>query len=204
MDDTNFVSREARRRTFVEPTFPVWKGPLAYSLALACVALAFAVRLLLASSLPQQAPYLFFAPAVLVAAALGGFGPGIAATAVSLGLGLVFFASLPDLSQADIVSAAAFALIGVGAAVLGERLQRMRTHAAAGTHGLLAREAHLQSILDTVPDAMVVIDERGSIRSFSAAAERLFGHRAAEVVGQNVKMLMPTPHRENHDGYLGR
>ena len=81
MDDTNFVSREARRRTFVQPTFPVWKGPLAYSLALTCVALAFAVRLLLASSLPQQALYLFFAPAVLVAAALGGFGPGIAATA---------------------------------------------------------------------------------------------------------------------------
>ena len=151
MDDTNFVSREARRRTFVEPTFPVWKGPLAYSLALACVALAFAVRLLLASSLPQQAPYLFFAPAVLVAAAMGGFGPGIAATAASLGLGLVFFASLPDLSRADMVSAAAFALIGVGAAVLGERLQRTRTHAAAGTRDLLAREAHLQSILDSVP-----------------------------------------------------
>src|ERR1700674_1171767 len=117
MDDTNFVSREARRRTSVEPAFPVWKGPLAYSLALTCVALAFAVGLLLASSLPQQAPYLFFAPAVLVAAgvggcAVGGFGPGVPATAVSLGLGLVFFASLSDLSRADMVSAAAFALIG--------------------------------------------------------------------------------------------
>ena len=176
MDDTNFVSRETRRRNFVEPNFPVWKGPLAYSLALTCVALAFAVRLLLASSLPNQAPYLFFAPAVLIAAALGGFGPGIAATALSLGLGLVFFASLPDLSQADIVSGAAFTLIGVGAAVLGERLQRTRTHAAAGTRDLLAREAHLQSILDTVPDAMIVIDEGGTMQYFSTAAERLFNH----------------------------
>ena len=69
MNDTNFVSRETRRRNFIEPVFPVWKGPLAYSLALTCVALAFAVRLLLASSLPNQAPYLFFAPAVLIAAA---------------------------------------------------------------------------------------------------------------------------------------
>ena len=204
MDDTNFVSREARRRTFVEPTFPVWKGPLAYSLALACVALAFAVRLLLASSLPQQAPYLFFAPAVLVAAAMGGFGPGIAATAVSLGLGLVFFASLPDLSRADMVSAAAFALIGVGAAVLGERLQRTRTHAAAGTRDLLAREAHLQSILDTIPDAMIVIDEGGVMQYFSTAAERLFGYTSQEAIGTNVKTLMPSPYREAHDGYLER
>src|SRR5260370_36960574 len=152
MDDTNFVSRETRRRNFVEPNFPVWKGPLACSLALTCVALAFAVRLLLASSLPHQAPYLFFAPAVLIAAALGGFGPGIAATALSLGLGLVFFASLPDLSQADIVSAAAFTLIGVGAAVLGERLQRTRPPAAEGTRGPRAREAHLQSTLDPSHD----------------------------------------------------
>src|ERR1700693_1303811 len=204
MDDTNSVSREARRRTFVQPTFPVWKGPLAYSLALTCVALAFAVRLRLASSLPQQAPYLFFAPAVLVAAAMGGFGPGIAATAVSLGLGLVFFASLPHLSQADMVSAAACALIGVGAAVLGERLQRTRTHAAAGTRDLLAREAHLQSILDTIPDAMIVIDEGGVMQYFSTAAERLFGYTSQEAIGTNVKTLMPSPYREAHDGYVDR
>jgi len=204
MDDTNFVSRETRRRNFVEPAFPAWKGPLAYSLALTCVALAFAVRLLLASSLPQQAPYLFFAPAVLIAAALGGFGPGIAATAVSLGLGLTFFAGLPDLSQADVVSAAAFALIGVGAAVLGERLQRTRTHAAAGTRDLLAREAHLQSILDTVPDAMIVIDEAGTMQYFSTAAERLFGYTPQEAIGNNVRIMMPSPYRQVHDGYLER
>lgn len=66
------------------------------------------------------------------------------------------------------------------------------------------REAHLLSILDTVPDAMVVIDESGVISSFSAAAERLFGYKAAEVCGLNVKMLMPSPDREAHDDYLSR
>ncbi len=60
----------------------------------------------------------------------------------------------------------------------------------------------MQSILDTVPDAMVVIDERGRIQSFSAAAEFLFGYTSAEVIGKNVSMLMPTPYREGHDGYL--
>ena len=63
-------------------------------------------------------------------------------------------------------------------------------------------EAHLRSILATVPDAMVVIDEEGVILSFSAAAERMFGYAEAEVVGRNVKMLMPSPDRERHDQYL--
>lgn len=65
-----------------------------------------------------------------------------------------------------------------------------------------ASEAHLRSILATVPDAMVVIDEAGHILSFSAAAEKLFGYAEAEVVGENVSMLMPSPDRERHDGYL--
>ena len=72
------------------------------------------------------------------------------------------------------------------------------------TRDALAREAHLQSILDTVPEAMIVIDEHGMMQSFSSAAERLFGCTAAEAIGQNVKTLMPAPYRENHDGYLGR
>jgi PAS domain S-box-containing protein len=69
---------------------------------------------------------------------------------------------------------------------------------------LAAREGHLQSILDTVPDAMVVIDEHGVMQSFSATAERLFGWPGDEAVGQNVRMLMPNPYRDQHDGYLGR
>ncbi|MDE1995397.1 MAG: PAS domain S-box protein [Rhizobiaceae bacterium] len=69
---------------------------------------------------------------------------------------------------------------------------------------LAAREAHLRSILDTVPEAMIVIDETGSIASFSAAAERLFGYSSDEVRGRNVKMLMPSPDREAHDNYLSR
>lgn len=62
----------------------------------------------------------------------------------------------------------------------------------------------LASILDTVPDAMIVIDSGGIIESFSRAAERMFGYAAAEVLGLNVSMLMPTPYREEHDSYLER
>jgi two-component system sensor kinase FixL len=62
----------------------------------------------------------------------------------------------------------------------------------------------LRSILETVPDAIIVIDERGLIESFSPAAERLFGWKEAEVVGKNVSILMPSPYRDSHDGYLAR
>lgn len=64
--------------------------------------------------------------------------------------------------------------------------------------------ARLKSILDAVPDAMIVIDERGTIESFSPSAETMFGFSAAEAIGQNVKILMPAPYREQHDGYLER
>lgn len=74
----------------------------------------------------------------------------------------------------------------------------------AANEALKAREAHLRSILETVPDAMIVIDEAGRIQSFSATAERLFGYTPEEVVGENVKVLMPSPYREQHDGYMQR
>jgi two-component system, LuxR family, sensor kinase FixL len=64
--------------------------------------------------------------------------------------------------------------------------------------------ALLQAILATVPDAMVLIDEHCVITSFSAAAEKLFGYAENDVLGKNVNMLMPEPHRSAHDGYIQR
>jgi two-component system sensor kinase FixL len=67
---------------------------------------------------------------------------------------------------------------------------------------LREREARLRSILETAPDAILVIDEGGLIESFSPAAERLFGYGPDEVVGKNVSILMPSPYHERHDGYI--
>jgi two-component system sensor kinase FixL len=69
---------------------------------------------------------------------------------------------------------------------------------------LRIRESHLQLILETIPDAMIMIDGRGIIQFFSSAAERQFGHAGPEVIGQNVNILMPNPDRSRHDGYLQR
>lgn len=69
---------------------------------------------------------------------------------------------------------------------------------------LRTRESHLRSILDTIPDAMIVINERGVMELFSSAAERQFGYAEREAIGQNVSMLMPNPDSARHDGYLDR
>ena len=78
------------------------------------------------------------------------------------------------------------------------------TERKAADAALRESELRWRSIVDTVPDAIILIDAEGTIGSFSPAAERLFGYAAEEVVGHNVKMLMPAPYREAHDGYLSR
>lgn len=59
-----------------------------------------------------------------------------------------------------------------------------------------------QTILDTMLDALIVIDGRGRIHGFNPAATRIFGYAPEEVIGRNVSMLMPEPFRSAHDGYL--
>lgn len=61
---------------------------------------------------------------------------------------------------------------------------------------------HTQAILDNMVDGLITIDAQGIIQSVNPAAVRIFGHAAHGLVGQNVNMLMPSPYKEAHDGYL--
>src|SRR5215510_6058125 len=65
-------------------------------------------------------------------------------------------------------------------------------------------EARTHAILQTAVDGIITIDIQGLIESFNPAAERLFGYSAEEVLGQNVRVLMPSPYRQEHDGYIAR
>jgi len=201
---TRHQSRQAVKYKRSEGVRRPIKGVLSiYVLAAAAVVAAFGFRALLEPLLRGDSPFLLFVPAVLFASGIGGGLPGLFATALTLLLWLLGFAEFP-ITVGEAATATLFLGIGIGSAWWGGRLKAKRERAAANTADLQAREAHLKSILETVPDAMIVIDESGRIQSFSAAAERLFGYKADDVIGRNVKMLMPSPYREQHDGYLMR
>lgn len=61
---------------------------------------------------------------------------------------------------------------------------------------------HTKAIIENMVDGIITINAKGIILSFNPAAERIFGYKTQEVIGQNVSMLMPSPHREAHDHYL--
>jgi two-component system sensor kinase FixL len=164
--------------------------------ALAVAAIGLAAGLALRLAVGEAGAFLLLIPAVVGAAALGGLWTGLATTLAGAVAGVA--------TGGEPADGALFALAGLAVSIGGEWFQRTVADAARVNAELGEREAHLRSILQTVPDAMIVIDKAGIVRSFSSAAERLFGWSEEEAVGRNVSILMPSPHREAHDAYLER
>ena len=163
-----------------------------YAAAVLGAALTFGCRALLAPWVGDGALFIIYVPTVLVAAGFGGWAPGLLATGFGLGISALFLRGGLISSTENLVEAAAFLILGPLIAYGGQRL-RLRSRDAA------SQQAHLESILATVPQAMIVIDERGVMRSFSAAAVDLFGWTPQEAIGRNVSILMPEPYRTEHD-----
>jgi two-component system sensor kinase FixL len=183
-----------------------WTGSLALrcAVAFALMGLAAAGEIALASRVGGAWLYLLLTPMLGAIGVYAGAGPALLVTAAGLAYGASRAGHVAEPASLSALRAAVFALVGLGASWAGERRRRAIRGGARTTAELVAREAHLRSILETVPDAMIVIDDKGVMQSFSTAAERLFGYSADEVIGRNVKMLMPEPYRANHDGYLDR
>ena len=180
-----------------------FEGVKGYFLAFLAVVSAFAIRLILEGFLDDRAVFILFAPAILAASIAGGLGPGLAAVVFSLPFSF-YLAGPQAFASANVAELLVFVMVGLAIAWMGETLHRA-SHLIDRTDKVLdAREAHLRSILDTVPDATVVIDSSGAIVSFNAAAVRQFGYTEQQVVGQNVHILMPEPYRSGHDGYIRR
>jgi len=173
-----------------------------YAVAIAAVAAIFLVRLGLEVIFVGRATFIVFLPAILLASIAGGLGPGLLSLLLALS-GSYLLGSLSG-SPLDMVNYAIVALVGLAIAWLGEMLHFAYSGMVDTQRELVAREAHLKSILDTVPDATVVIERDGTIVSFNAAAIRQFGYTEDEVMGRNVRMLMPEPYKREHDGYIQR
>lgn len=78
------------------------------------------------------------------------------------------------------------------------------TERQRATRAIVQREERLRKIMETMVDALVIIDDRGIIETFNRAAERIFGYKTADVVGRSVNMLMSEEHAAHHDEYLRR
>ncbi len=88
----------------------------------------------------------------------------------------------------------------VGASVIARDISEHKT----AEDSLRASEERWRSMVESAVDGIIVIDGRGRIEAFNPSAERLFGYTAEEIAGRNINLLMPSPHREQHDQYIGR
>lgn len=184
----------------------LWSALTRQAAALAFVGAAFAIRYSLSPLFGANAPYLQFFPAVLLASWYGGFAAGITATLASAA-SISWFLPPDGMaigSLADGISLAFFIAIGAAIATINGRLRVARDRARHDAALATSRAERLAAIINTSVDGIIVIDRSGIVEAFNPGAERLFGYSAADVIGQNVSVLMPSPFREQHDGYLER
>jgi two-component system sensor kinase FixL len=173
----------------------------AYGLTAAASLASFVLAALLRVPWPDTSPLMISATVVVGASLLGGAGPGVLATLLGVAGALILEPGGAPLGE---IAAFVFTLIGLAAAALGAWAARRRRLGEEASVVLAAREAHLRSIFDTAPEAMIVINDGGVVQSYGASAERMFGWRPAEVIGRSINMLMPQPFRDQHDGYVKR
>jgi PAS domain S-box-containing protein len=182
-----------------------------YAVAAAVIALAVVARLLLDPLLGNRFPFatLFFA--VLAVAWYGGFGPALFATVVG-----AFLSARLLLPPRDSFVVAGFdnqaglllyLLVGTGIAVLGGFMHRSRERALAAAEsarGADAARRYLAAIVEGSEDAIVGKTLDGTITSWNAAAEQLYGYSAAEVIGKPFTILVPPDRAAEVDEMAGR
>ncbi|MCC6848030.1 MAG: PAS domain S-box protein [Deltaproteobacteria bacterium] len=161
----------------------------------------------------EHYPFTMLFSAIIVASWYGGIGPACLALVVG-GLGAQWLFVSPRLGELPWTTdgwlgLATVAVSGGIIVAFGATMQRARQRAQASAtqaeraHAALHdSELRARAVLDTAMTAIISIDERGRIESFNRAAERMFGYRISEVLGKDVTLLMPEPHRTRHDDYL--
>ena len=177
-----------------EAMIPVRHGHLMTSalVALGLVALGALSRCLISPLLGStRTLFLLLLPGVLVGAATGGLLPGIASAILASAIGSLLLSYDGAPSIENWVETILFAILCVLITCGGEWLLRARRRTAAMAQRILEREAHLRSILDAVPDAIIILDEQGNVQSYSRAAMALLRWSAMEAIGANIAAIIP-------------
>ena len=174
---------------------PGFLASLLFAVVVACLALAVHFRLARWRRLPRW-----------LAASLGGVVMGLAIA----GMHYIAMAAVRVVSPvaepaasgehaAYLALAVAMMALLIGVVITGVNMSLRFSQLLRETRATASR---LSALVDTAVDGIVIIDARGTVRLFNGAAQQLLGWRAEEVIGQNIRMLMPQPHRDAHDGYL--
>jgi two-component system, LuxR family, sensor kinase FixL len=149
----------------------------------------------------NQFRFVIFYPAVALAAWLGGLGPGLVATLISVVcvLWLLHFRA-DDLACATALIA--FVLGSLFVTALYESLRRTRRLAERSSEGHRLAEERLHRIITSASDAIITIDAEQKITLFSTGAEAIFGYSATEMIGRPLDPLIPHRFREAHQGHV--
>jgi PAS domain S-box-containing protein len=171
------------------------RGLLHYGLALLLTAAALAITLVFPPS--ELRPYYYFLPAIAVATGVGGWGPGLLSTLLSSALGLVFV-FLPQGEVTEPLHLARY-LGFVGICFLVYLLAGNLSRTASEL-----RKARLRfgGIVEISEDAIIAVDEQQNITLFNRGAEKIFGYRPAEILGQPLDLLLPERFRAQHGGHV--
>jgi PAS domain S-box-containing protein len=169
-----------------------------YGVAILSFVVATIATLAIESLRAVDPPVLLFLASVIFSAWYGGVGPSLVVTFLSLLT--IDFLFIPPIfaivfDWGDTIRLGGFVVV----ALLASAIEASRRRALAV---LQASEERVQSIVDHVLDGIITIDETGTVETFNPAAERVFGFHSSEVIGNNIKMLMPAPYHGEHDGYL--
>ena len=176
-----------------------WSPLQRHGLAVASVIVILLLVFLFREALDGGEICLLFLLPVVVSGVIGGAGPGLSATVLATASAAYLTTGALPLAGLLILC-----LSGLAIAAMDRAFRQNLERAHEAEDALATMDAHLRSILETVLDATIVSDQDGTIVSFNAAAVRQFGYSESEVVGQNLRMLMPQPYRREHDEYLHR
>ena len=199
---------EAMQQTEIKPGFVDDRAGNRFAFALAPVQLAGGPRVTVVEAVPySEVPVVRAIAAVRNSTLIAGLVAVLGAMALAVGLARSLTGPLAQMTKA----AEGFARgerikapVGAGGeiGVLARAFTSMTAQVAEKTTALRESEAGQRAIVDTAVDAIVVIDESGTMQSANPATQRTFGYAPEEVIGRNVKVLMPEEVAAAHDGYL--